>query len=167
MHDFFNTSVLDENVIDTLLMLWPTCLIIHIELVFGATGGNSRFALFALSVFVVFDAVVSERVRSFQTNVLSTWLSDQDIAWFFSTRGGNSRGTSVDLENFSSFAFCTNPSPLSCQRSIQIRTHTSVVLLFPTPFYHRDTMSFIYFKFIKYLKKECSQQHKENFHRFH
>ena len=76
MYYFFDASILDENVIDTLLMLRPACLIIHIELVFGATRGNGRFALFAFSVFVVFDAMVSERVRGFQTNVLSTWLSD-------------------------------------------------------------------------------------------
>jgi hypothetical protein len=141
MHDFFDTSVLDENVIDTLLMLWPAGLIIHIELVFGATGSNGRFALFAFSEIVVFDTVISERIRGFQTNTLSIGLSDQDIPWFFSTRGSNSRGTSVDLEYFTNFAFGTDPSALSCQRSIDIRFHTSVVHLFLTTFYHRNTMS--------------------------
>jgi len=59
MHDFLDTSILDQNVMDILLMLGPACFSIDIEFVFGATGGYGRFAFFALSQIAVFDTVIS------------------------------------------------------------------------------------------------------------
>ncbi len=140
VYDFLDTSVLDENVIDTLLVLWPAGLFIDIEFIFCATGGNCWFALFALSEVVVFDAVVSEGIWCFETNALSVGLSDQHIAWFFSARGGDSGGTSVDLEYFVHFAFGAQPSAVTCRRSVRVRFHTPVVHLFLATFNHGDTV---------------------------